>query len=62
VGGVPPYRWELVGGSLPPGLRLTREGVVEGTPFEGTALSETVDMPVTVRVTDARGNTATQRI
>jgi len=32
VGGSPPYSWLLVQGSLPTGLKLSRSGVISGTP------------------------------
>lgn len=32
VGGAPPYTWSVVGGRLPPGLRLHSHGVLSGTP------------------------------
>jgi len=47
-GGIPPYRWELARGALPPGLRLNREsGVLSGT------LATQGDFGFTVRVTDS---------
>src|SRR5205085_1539545 len=30
--GSPPWKWKLVGGTLPPGLAVGRDGVVSGTP------------------------------
>ncbi|MBI4181452.1 MAG: right-handed parallel beta-helix repeat-containing protein [Candidatus Aenigmarchaeota archaeon] len=33
-GGVPPYRWSLAGGSLPGGVVLHPDGVLNGTPTE----------------------------
>jgi hypothetical protein len=32
VGGTLPYRWSIVGGEMPPGLSLSPNGVLEGTP------------------------------
>ncbi len=32
VGGVPPYQWSVVSGSLPPGISLSTNGVLAGTP------------------------------
>lgn len=32
TGGYPPYTWDLAGGSLPPGLSLTADGRIVGTP------------------------------
>ena len=53
VGGRPPFTWELTAGALPPGLSLTTDGVIQGTPRsrEGSGFS--------VRVTDTAGNEAT---
>jgi hypothetical protein len=32
VGGLPPYRWDLPGGALPPGLTLSEDGRISGAP------------------------------
>ena len=49
AGGAAPYSWSLVDGSLPPGVTLSSNGVISGTPgFEGT-------FTPTVQVTDADG-------
>ena len=49
-GGVPPYAWSVVAGTLPPGLELPRrENTISGTPT--TAGTHTF----TVRVTDDLG-------
>ena len=45
VGGVPPYVWNLTDGSLPPGITLTPEGVLNG--------AASLVFPVTVRACDA---------
>jgi large repetitive protein len=55
-GGVPPYRWSLVDGKLPPGLELSDGGLVAGSPFEGIKVNTPQDMVFTVEVTDQRGN------
>jgi hypothetical protein len=53
TGGVPPYTFSLVGGSLPPGTTLDPTyGVVYGTPTTAGSYS------FTVRVTDSLGSTA----
>jgi alpha-tubulin suppressor-like RCC1 family protein len=47
TGGMPPYSWTRMAGSLPPGLSLSTNGVISGTPMaSGTSV-------FTVRVTDA---------
>jgi Putative Ig domain len=55
-GGIPPYRWSLIAGQLPPGLSLTTSpGRITGTPTTaGTFV-------FTVRVTDEGGQQATQQ-
>lgn len=51
-GGVPPYVWTLIGGSLPPGLTLDSAGNITGTPtLQGTYGFD-------VQVTDPIGNRA----
>jgi hypothetical protein len=54
TGGVAPYTYSIVSGTLPPGLTLNPStGAITGTPTsEGT-------FSFTVKVTDAQGNTAT---
>ncbi|MBP6945334.1 hypothetical protein KBD61_04585 [Patescibacteria group bacterium] len=32
AGGVAPYRWTMIGGGLPTGLRFTSQGIIEGVP------------------------------
>lgn len=46
-GGVQPYTWTLVSGTLPAGLSLSPSGVISGTPTAATTAS------LTLRVTDA---------
>jgi hypothetical protein len=55
-GGVPPYRWSLVAGQLPPGLSLTTSpGRITGTPSTGGTFT------FTLRVADNGGQTATRQ-
>jgi hypothetical protein len=49
TGGVPPYGWTLVSGSLPPGLSMSASGLISGTPTTAG------NYGFTVRVTDAAG-------
>jgi hypothetical protein len=52
-GGVPPYRWEITGGSLPAGLAMASSGKVTGTPtILGTYL-------FSIHVADSAGASAT---
>lgn len=55
-GGLAPYRWATVAGSLPTGLRLSPDGVISGTPTRALASQ------VTLAVTDTRGTTASRVI
>ncbi|MBS1827323.1 MAG: putative Ig domain-containing protein [Acidobacteria bacterium] len=52
-GGLPPYRWTLVSGTLPAGLRLNGDRL-EGTPTAATVAN------LNLRVTDAFGYTLTR--
>ena len=56
AGGVGPYAWSVVSGSLPAGLTLTREGYYEGTISASGAHS------ATVLVSDSTGETATGEV
>jgi Putative Ig domain len=51
-GGTPPYVWSLAEGTLPPGLHVTTDGWLTGTPTEMRSDD------FVVRVTDATKNTA----
>ncbi len=53
-GGVAPYAWTVSTGSLPPGISLSSDGVLSGTPTTAGTY------PFTIKVTDAGGRTATQ--
>ena len=56
TGGSTPYSWSLTSGNLPTGLSLnTSTGLISGTP-SGTSKTETF----TVKLTDAKGATATK--
>ena len=52
IGGLPPYTWTLIAGTLPTGITLSSSGEISGTHDSQTA------EPITVRVTDARGDIA----
>jgi hypothetical protein len=55
-GGVPPYRWSVVAGQLPPGLALTTSpGRITGTPTAAGTFT------FTLRVTDEGGQQATRQ-
>ena len=56
AGGTLPYTWSLAGGSLPPGLTLTANGVITGTP----TTPGTFDFIVQVR--DAENQTSTKQL
>ena len=51
-GGSTPYTWNLIAGSLPPGVTLSRTGKLAGTPKTSGAFG------VTVRLTDRTGRQA----
>ncbi|HUI84463.1 MAG TPA: Ig domain-containing protein [Candidatus Binatia bacterium] len=54
TGGVPPYTWSIISGSLPPGLNLTPgSGLISGTPTTSGTFQ------FTVQVTDSNSNMAT---
>jgi len=52
-GGIPPYTWATTGGSLPPGLTLSIEGVISGTPTEQGTFT------FSVKVADSSGTNTT---
>jgi hypothetical protein len=56
IGGLAPYGYELVSGSLPDGLTISREGLLSGTP---TRLATAA---LCLRVTDAAGSTDTRQL
>lgn len=49
-GGLQPYTWTIDSGALPPGLNLSTDGVISGTPPPGAAGAYSF----TVRVTDSQ--------
>ena len=56
TGGQPPYSWTIIAGALPPGMTLSSDGVISGTPtVAGTA-------SFTVQVSDAASATATENM
>jgi hypothetical protein len=52
-GGIGPFSWALISGTLPAGLNLTAGGAITGTPT--TTVSAT---PLTFKVTDGKSDTA----
>ena len=54
TGGIPPYTWSILSGSLPPGLSLGPAGVISGTPSAAGSFN------FIVRVTDSAAQTASQ--
>lgn len=57
TGGTTPYAWRVVSGTLPAGLSLNaKTGTISGTPTKGEQST------VTVAVTDALGQTATEPV
>ncbi len=52
TGGKPPYKWEVIAGTIPDGLQVNSAGVLSGTPAKA---GETI---FTARVTDSAGSTA----
>ena len=58
TGGLPPYTWTIISGSVPPGLGLDAlTGILRGTP----SYSPSTSFAFTVTVTDANNVSATQR-
>ncbi|MEI2641595.1 MAG: putative Ig domain-containing protein [Candidatus Nanopelagicales bacterium] len=43
-GGATPYTWRVAGGSLPPGLTLSADGTLSGTPTTSGNFSATIEM------------------
>lgn len=62
MGGVPPYRWRVTEGEIPPGMTLSPEGKLSGFPFEGILVNATKDVPFTVEVVDQLGNKAARQL
>jgi len=56
TGGVGPYTWTLLAGSLPPGLSMGTNGVISGTT---TSLGS---FPLSVRVTDSAGKVSVRSL
>lgn len=55
IGGVPPYRWQLVGGTLPDGIVLLDRGLLQGTPVTPGV------SPIILQVTDAANQSVQKR-
>ena len=57
TGGIPPYTWNIIAGSLPNGLSINEAtGEISGTPIVDSTFS------FTVRVTDSEGRTTTKAL
>src|SRR5215475_4043984 len=48
-GGIPPMQWRVVAGSLPPGMKLSTDGVISGTPTSVRDFRFTVSIADTSR-------------
>ncbi len=53
IGGLAPYSWRIISGSIPPGLKFDSNGTIAGVPSGVAAL------PLTIGVTDSDGGKAT---
>lgn len=62
LGGVGPYQWKVVEGTLPPGMTLSPEGRLYGRPFATIRVNDTKEIVFTVEVQDSRGQTARQEL
>jgi hypothetical protein len=62
IGGVGPYTWRVVEGTLPLGLELSPDGRLAGCPYQGVSVSASIDVPFTVEVRDAAGRIARQEL
>jgi len=61
-GGLQPYTWSISAGSLPPGLTLTTDGVISGTPTTTGAYNftaEVIDSQTPVKAGNTQGFTIT---
>lgn len=56
TGGCPPYNWQLISGKLPPGMYLSPNGQLSGTPIESSSGFE-----FTVLVRDGSGKSASKQ-
>ena len=54
-GGLPPYKWDLFGGSLPPGLTLGEDGRITGSPNTPGTYAFTVRVRDVLNNVDGRG-------
>lgn len=62
IGGAPGYTWRLKEGELPPGMSLSAQGLLSGTPYRDTPVSHTLEHKFTVEVRDAAGARAEQAL
>jgi uncharacterized protein (TIGR03437 family) len=56
AGGSPIYRWELVGGTLPPGLQLSVQGELSGTPTHAGVFN------IELKATDEGGQVSIRKL
>lgn len=59
AGGLRPYTWTVVSGTLPANLKLSQDGLLSGSPRAGLMEGRT---QVTVQVADSLGTKATQQL
>jgi hypothetical protein len=63
AGGTPGYTWQLVSGSLPGGLSLGSDGLIQGfAPILSAGTSMSISAPFTVSVTDSANPPSTSTI
>jgi large repetitive protein len=61
-GGLQPYTWTVDSGALPPGLSLSTNGVLSGTPPSGSGGTSGAPYSFTLRVTDSQKPVAAYQV